>query len=239
MIGRQPAKEVKRVYLMPDIPGDDRILPAEYRGVYKKIEESIAFQYWPDSITDTKDSSREEKRIPGLSGPLYWWTSGGPRTISFTAMFSRDEEGLDDQGNEIKSDTADQLLNVDVTAAIKWLRSFQHPSYSQDFEVVLPPPNLWLVMPGTGIAFDGSDEMLCFLAGCDVTNSAWFPSGRQRFAEASLTFNEVLGSTYEAIKPQNRSDLIPQFVGKYKMGVNELSDYSFQNKSAKRTTPIF
>lgn len=55
------------------------------------------FQYYPDSISDTKAVTYEPKEVPGGSLPMYQWTSSGERTISFTAVFTTDVDHLANQ----------------------------------------------------------------------------------------------------------------------------------------------
>jgi hypothetical protein len=52
------------------------------------------FQYYPESIADTKQVSYQPKEVPGGSLPLYQWTGSGERTISFTAVFTTDVDHL-------------------------------------------------------------------------------------------------------------------------------------------------
>jgi hypothetical protein len=52
------------------------------------------FQYFPDSITDSKAVNWEPKEIPGGSLPLYSYTGSGERTLSFTAYFTTDIDHL-------------------------------------------------------------------------------------------------------------------------------------------------
>jgi len=52
------------------------------------------FQYYPESIADTKQVSYQPKEVPGGSLPLYQWTGSGERTISFTAVFTTDIDHL-------------------------------------------------------------------------------------------------------------------------------------------------
>ena len=52
------------------------------------------FQYFPDSIADTKQVSYQPKEVAGGSLPLYQWTGSGERTISFTAYFTTDVDHL-------------------------------------------------------------------------------------------------------------------------------------------------
>lgn len=55
------------------------------------------FQYFPESLSDTKAITYEPKEIPGGSLPLYQYSSSGERTISFTAYFTTDVDHLSGQ----------------------------------------------------------------------------------------------------------------------------------------------
>lgn len=63
----------------------------------------LRFQYFPDSIADTKAVNYQPKEVPGGTLPIYQWTNSGERTISFTAYFATD---------------VDQLHNAEYGAAI-------------------------------------------------------------------------------------------------------------------------
>lgn len=52
------------------------------------------FQYFPESISDTKQVSYQPKEVPGGSLPLYQYTNSGERTIGFTATFTTDVDHL-------------------------------------------------------------------------------------------------------------------------------------------------
>jgi hypothetical protein len=52
------------------------------------------FQYFPETISDTKQVSYQPKEVPGGSLPLYQWTGSGERAISFTAVFTTDVDHL-------------------------------------------------------------------------------------------------------------------------------------------------
>src|SRR3989304_465382 len=54
------------------------------------MEESLRFQYFPETITDNKQVSWQAKPIAGGSLPIYQWTNSGERTISFTATLPTD-----------------------------------------------------------------------------------------------------------------------------------------------------
>lgn len=64
------------------------------------------FQYFPESISDTRGINYTTKIIPGLSHPLYQWTSGGVREISFTAIFTRDRSMSAEEFNQAATGAA-------------------------------------------------------------------------------------------------------------------------------------
>lgn len=175
----------------------------------------IAFQYWPDSISDSKSSEWSSRQIPGGSHPLYQWASGGERTLSFTAIFTTDtepdESALAGQGgartdayaamNDPYSIGRSQPLSgleigtrdLDLRTAVSWLRWFMYPYYTPDNGGrAYEPAKALLVMPNSGIGYDGSDYVLCVMTQCDVTYEASFPSGFPRVIEVSLGFSEVV-----------------------------------------------
>lgn len=137
-----------RAYIVPlDIHSNDDPL----------IDLRRSFQYFPATISDSHATNYQAKVIPGLSHPLYQWTSGGARTISFEAIFTRDrtynraerdaifQEGLTNAsvsaGAGSTRNTNPKSLgvssnkeprDVDIPSAIAWLRSFLLPEYSTD-----------------------------------------------------------------------------------------------------------
>jgi len=146
-----------RAYIIPlDIHKGDEIIMSDKREL----------QYFPQTISDQKATNYQTKVIPGLSHPLYQWTSGGPRTISFQAVFSRDRTYTDDEKSSIRSPgptsslgvqaqraagrasfqwgqsgIKDESRNVDIPSAIAYLRSFLDPEYStngQDTSSTVP-----------------------------------------------------------------------------------------------------
>lgn len=52
------------------------------------------FQYFPDSIADTKAVNYQTKEVPGGSLPLYQYINSGERQITFTAMLTTDVDHL-------------------------------------------------------------------------------------------------------------------------------------------------
>ncbi len=117
----------------------------------------IAFQYWPESLTDSRESTWNPRYIPGGSHPIYQWTHGGERRLSFTAVFTTDTEpdipdrpgsggGVSESG-VAQAGTADSPYNasvgdfgitsglslgkrdVDLRSVVSWLRYFTYPFY--------------------------------------------------------------------------------------------------------------
>lgn len=178
-----------------------------------------SLQYFPDTISDTKAISWQTKEIPGGSLPLYQWTGSGERTISFTAQFTCDidlytkvdanttgtgtgpiSERGDYEALKTRIDNTGQLpYNVDIRAAIAWLRSHMLPTYGPEGEPIAPPKMI-LYMPRSGIGVNGGnmplfanqpDAIVCIMASCEVTYDKFFPSGLPRIASVSLSFNQV------------------------------------------------
>jgi len=48
------------------------------------------FQLNPESISETKPSNWVAHQVPGQAAPVYQWVSGGPRTVSFEALVTKD-----------------------------------------------------------------------------------------------------------------------------------------------------
>jgi len=137
-----------RVYLIPiNNFEEDKILVGERR----------SFQVFPESFNDSKAANYQTKVIPGLSHPLYQWTSSGGREVSFEAIFTRDRGLSSSQRSSISLAARNDLgivadkfaredaqksiakigdnkdtRNVDIPSAIAWLRSFMYPEYKYD-----------------------------------------------------------------------------------------------------------
>jgi len=228
----QPKSESEKgvVTLEPYIDVTDT---GEVKKLYGEIPQ-IQFQYWPESISDSKDSAWEERRIPGLSHPLYHWSQGGARTISFTAIFARDNDPAEiDEGSFslLVGGGADKHLNYDIESARDWLRSFQLPTYTDDLEP-LPPPKLILVCQGMRLGLDGDTGVLCHLASCEVTYQNWFPSGYLRYVEAAVSFVEMIQKD-KRILTKSRRTLVraTQFAKKLPSPENTIVSFSRVNSA--------
>ena len=179
-----------------------------------------SFQYFPSTISDSQPPNYQPKIIPGLSHPLYQWTSGGARTISFEAIFSRDRTYTDTEKNNISSVSSadsepayardlgiagiDDPRNVDIPSAVAWLRSFLLPDYSADggglsggaAQRPHPPQKIILGMPGVrlnwGVPALNPDEVYVIMTGCDVAYDGFFQDGTPRMAKVALAFAEII-----------------------------------------------
>lgn len=155
-------------------------------------------QYWPEALSDGKGANWQSKDIPGAPLPLYQWVSGGERQFSFTAVFTRDMDG------EIGEDVKEDKHNVDIDAAVAWLRMLSANDYAPvgDMMAAVAPPVLWLSFLGTSMGynqqapqlgvFERDSGVYCILNQVDVERTNWFPSGIPKFATVALTFSEVM-----------------------------------------------
>jgi len=129
-----------------------------FNGDEPMVGSQRSFQYFPASVADSQHTNYQTKVIPGLSHPLYQWTSGAARTVSFEAIFSRDRTYTESEQQAVdltSGGSRDALVgsylnavrisfgasgvasnadprNVDIPSAVAWLRSFLLPEYSTD-----------------------------------------------------------------------------------------------------------
>jgi hypothetical protein len=207
-----------RGWITPLKIGSDKPVDADAR----------AFQYFPESITDSKVNNYQAKEIPGLSHPLYQWTAGGPRELSFTAVFSADIPPADPDG----PDRHKELIarNVDVDAAIAWIQSYQYPEYSKDVAKAdgprtgrdrpAPPRKILLTLPNVAINFGRPeicpDEMNCILLSAEVSRESFFPSGATRLAKVELTFAEII-QMRNTVRPHDAFLVRREALSRYKL----------------------
>lgn len=188
------------------------------------LSEVFVFQFWPQQVQDNYTPNYATKQIPGASHPLYQWTGGNGRTISFTAQFVseiREDsflQGADDFRSRLvtagsvsrvggqqslgsTSAVGAALLpstryKVNVSAAIAALQQYLYPNYQKVSGVVLPPRKLVLVLPGTRLGrSESADGILCIMKAANVTMESWFPSGELRSASVALEFAEIIQYT--------------------------------------------
>jgi len=182
-----------------------------------KIDESLGgarmLQYFPESIEDNHSANWQSRSIPGSPLPLYQWVAGGERPISMSATFSRDMSG------EIGKDVEEDKYNVDVDAAIAWLKLL----VTQDFVdlgdvgmTAVSPPILWLHAVGTKLGYNtkasgalgaNPEGVYCVLLEVGSARNNWFQNGQVRLASVSLSFAEVM-QVGQLIYPYGRSDFL-------------------------------
>ncbi len=199
-----------------DIHDNDNILDGESR----------AFQYFPETISDSKANSYQSKEIPGLSHPLYQWTAGGPRELSFTAIFSADLPPADPKGPKRSAEMMER--SVDVDAAVAWIQSYQYPEYTVDGKGKRnentrpkPPRKMLLTLPNVAINFGRPaqlfDELWCILLSAEVSRESFFPSGATRLAKLELTFAEII-QLNGTVRPHDAYDIRTAALSRYKLG---------------------
>jgi hypothetical protein len=116
-----------------------------------------AFQWMPETFSDTISVGWEEKTLPGMSSAIMQWGSNGGRSFSFEAVFYRQMLPEDQQRRVLASGplgalvgavagavgstgTAGQLVdptseenapyNTNIEYMVSWLRAFCYPEYS-------------------------------------------------------------------------------------------------------------
>ncbi len=166
----------------------------------------LAFQYFPETMQDSKNVNYQQKEIPGASLPLYQWVASGERLISFTAMFTSDMNVIE-APESLTAGGGGERRSLDVRTAILWLRRFQMPRYTTTTGGVAGPQHrtyaprkVRLFIPNSGIGLAGGgrsaadisdDAINCVMTQCEVTYQAWFPNGLPSIAEVQLAFAEV------------------------------------------------
>lgn len=200
----------------------------------------LAFQYFPETMSDTKNVNYQQKEIPGASLPLYQWVASGERLLSFTAMFTSDMNPLEAPEALTPGTGHGERRTVDIRTAILWLRRFQMPRYTTTSaggsapaqNRTYAPRKARLYIPNSGIGLAGggrstastSDSAInCVMTQCEVTYQSWFPNGVPQIAEVQLSFAEV-----------------PQIGGRvYFPGVDESVDQLVTEGGTSETTVFF
>lgn len=172
-----------------------------------------AFQYFPETINDSRSVNYNVKEVIGGSHPIYQWVHGSERAISFEAVLTADYKrevqssassvlgGIQSviknplamvAGRESSASTDENAY--DIAAMIAWLRSKTYPKYLK--KKVQAPPVLLLYLPGSGItSYVGhytAGVVPCLMRRCDVEYEAFFYDGTPRIARVSLEFSETI-----------------------------------------------
>jgi hypothetical protein len=169
----------------------------------KVSKDILAFQFWPESLSDTKSVEYARKTVLGSSHPLYQFVNSGERELAFTAIFSRDVNPMPQIVQNGRGQTSTPTVeadkyNVDINAAVWALRRFLYPSYGESDLKAFPPEVIQLQLDNTAIGGynkNGAvDIMSCIMGHCNVTYHAWFPDGTPRHATVDLSFFETVQS---------------------------------------------
>lgn len=204
---------------------------------------ALAFQYFPESISDQKSVNWRSSEVPGGSLPIKQFVSGGDRTISFTAFFSTDVNLTDGtmDPDPVKLVAAAATMkqvgiddrNIDIRSAILWLRRFMYPRYdakggssSGGAPVTYAPRKLRLIIPNSGIGLAGCGAIgphaiLCCMTQCEVTWMSYFPNNMPRLAKVQLGFSELAQSGGSVTFPSPTPDM-DTAAGGYEDGVSVL-----------------
>jgi len=216
--------EQKVAYMFPETPAS---VSAGYftNGGFRpsrQINDVFVFQFWPQQVSDNYTPNYATKNIPGGSHPIFQWTSGNGRDLSFTAQFVSEirEESVfglvknsdfrarisASAGASITSNFGGGAIpgigalllpssryTVNVAAAIAALQQYLYPSYDGTDATAIPPKKLILVLPGTKLGRnDNADGILCIMRGASVTMESWFPNGELRSVTVALKFSEIV-----------------------------------------------
>lgn len=233
-------------YMFPEvvtIGGTSKVQTEGAKGARQVIDDVFVFQFWPQQVSDRYQVNYATKQIPGASHPLYQWTGGGGRTVSFDATFvseiAESAATLNSPFNErIQRQAAAGPLTVTgeggasaaflpssrytvrVAAALAAIRRYLYGTYNPVTSkkgITEPPKKLVLVLPGTQLGRKkDNDGILCILLRADVTMESFFPSGEIRSATVSLEFAEIIQHTSgegSLIKYIGAEDYVPKTPG--------------------------
>lgn len=170
-----------------------------------RAESAFEFQYFPETITDSKTINYSSKEVPGGSLPIKQYVSSGARTISFTTVLSTDIDTKNKNepkgSNSILLDARGRRYNIDVANSVAYLRSFLFPTYGNAGVLGMPitkaPPKCLLQVLGSEINRAGDPDqvadapILCVMTSCEVTWEQFFPNNLPRIATVSLSFEQI------------------------------------------------
>jgi len=115
-----------------------------------------AFQWFPESFSDSIEIGWEPKQVPGASHAIMQWSANGGRTFSFETLLYRNMAPLDLQRKQAElsgptiavgtpgsnttltpieaflpnpSDPSNAPYNINIESMVSWLRAFCYPRY--------------------------------------------------------------------------------------------------------------
>ena len=177
----------------------------------------MELEFWPSSLSDTKDVNYEVKSIPGSSIPIRHWVSSGERRLSFTVVLVCEIDpgqnlGLSggvavpivssQLGKHIQQYSSTSRGIVDIDKAARWIHSFLYPArYHRNDGHAIPPRKIMVVFPGTQLDEKGGRGLLGQVISCPTEIKSWFPSGAPRFATIELTIAQIQDNPWRSFAP--------------------------------------
>lgn len=139
----------------------------------------MRLQYWPETLAwDRGQIGWQQKMMPGLSHPLFSWTSNGAPTVSFEIVFTADVDPAY-MAVEYAEFAYAAERNVNINAACAWLNAATNPEYfeqtSQQLVPVSPPPIIQLVTeysPPSSTGESLADELSTVIGGSNIVGGA-------------------------------------------------------------------
>jgi len=153
----------------------------------------LFFQFFPDSIRDSINPKVTTVPIFLFVNPVAIFHGGVDRSINFNLQFVREQWDPDSGGTSARLKEWNKY-NVDVETAVAAIRAFAYPRR----QVLLYPVLVEIHLPGTNISAlsadsksDTADKFIGYVSGLSVEYKSFFPDGKPRLAQISLTVTEV------------------------------------------------
>lgn len=204
------------VPIVSALQGKVPVARASMMGIDSETGEEVltehAFQWWPESFSDSIEIGWEPKQVPGSSHAIMQWNSNGGRSFSFDVLLYRNMEPTSVQeGLTALSTIGGALLpdpnnddnarfNINIEYMVSWLRAFCYPRYIKGTGAdgrtavtrVVAPPIAILNLPNMALNEDGGDTVFGVVTACDVTYEKLFPNGQPKAVKVSLTLKQVV-----------------------------------------------
>jgi hypothetical protein len=188
-------RKLASVFILAKDPGGATLSSTRElnRKFYNSSLLTLKLQFFPETLTDDGGGvTWANIDVPFAPVPIYQWTGGGERTVSFTAVLYREVY----RENTDLSPMKESKYNVDINEHIKVLRSMKTGRYdtSSSNQPLQAPPLLLLYFPKTHLRIlpkQGADILPCVMTNCSIGYKAWFEDGTPRLASVELTFTEI------------------------------------------------
>lgn len=131
-ITKKPKNEVLKNYVLPD----NYIYISHLDEVGGEEMKFWILPFYPDSVTDTMQSTFTETNALGRSAPVYTFSNAGPRTVQIEIKLHRD---LMDDANAGISNVRLQDGDDYIDSLIRALQSIAVPKYNLSNKAVEPP----------------------------------------------------------------------------------------------------